>query len=502
MRVNKIIFSIIICFSVMISACQPTPEELIVQNKADDDLKEAMEQTAAPTKTPAANQKTGQDASVESEYVKSHYTNSYVNDTGNITINFDAEVLIPATPNIPVAYVEESAISQQELDRLVEILFHGEQLYDISQPTKSDYEDHIVQIERSATDLTSDLAQSSGITNLEDLSDEADRLIEMYWKKWENAPDIKAEVNDLDINGSDFRILGAKLGKETYAQLIYAANSIEFTNFGTDFNFERELPETAVPIDMDADAPSEALEAQQKALAFIEETGLEGVKLADIMYYEEIVEVFDSGTGEDISSYMKSGKVFYIASFERIVGDMSIDRAYYKGTSSEDDSPYIPVAYETMDIWYEDGEIAQFLWKSPHKITEVTNESVQLQVDFDKAVELMLKQAYIQYADVAHYRDMGKIIVNVDGVELTLARVLERNTGNYIVIPVWDFYGEVLLGSPGEEGSKMSSDKIKREDGYYPFGLSYLEYLYDCHQKSIITVNALDSSIINREYGY
>jgi hypothetical protein len=346
------------------------------------------------------------------------------------------------------------------------------------------------------------LAQSKGITNLEDLSDEADRLIALYWKKWENAPDTKTEVNDLDINDSDHRILGAMLGKETNAQLIYSTNSFEFTDFGTDYNFEREMPETAAAINMETEATPEALEVRQKALAFIEEAGLEGVKLANIMYYEEIVEVFGSGTGEDISTYMKSGKVFYIASFERIVGDMSIDRSYYGGTRGKDDSPYRPVAYETMDIWYEDGEIVQFLWKSPHKITEVVNESVQLQVDFDKAVELMLKQAYVEYADVAYYRDMGEIVVNMDRVELTLARVLERSTGNYIVVPVWDFYGEVLLGLPGEEGKETCSDKIKREDGYYPYGLSYLEYLYDCHQKSIITVNALDSSIINREFGY
>ena len=500
--VVSVLFAAVMIFICFTTACQPTPEELIVQNKADDDLKEAIEQTAVPEETSAAEENAEQTDSAQSEFIKSRFGNNYTNNTGNITVNFDADVLIPNTPNIPVAYVEEDTITQQELDRLLKVLFKGEQLYDISQLTKSDYEDRIVRMEKDAMDLTSDLAQSNGITKLEDLREEADRLIALYWKRWENAPETKQEINSPDINDTEHQLLGADLGRDTNAQLIYSAGSFEFTNFGTDFNFEREMPETAIAINMETEATPEALDAQQKALAFIKEAGIEGVKLANTMYYEEIVEVFDSGTGEDISTYMKSGKVFYIASFERAVGDMSIDRSYYSGNHCEDDSPFRPVSYERMDLWFEDGEIVQFLWKSPHKITNMVNESVQLQVDFDTAVELMLQQAYVKYADVAYYRDMGEIIVNVDRVELSLARVLERNTGNYIVVPVWDFYGEVLMGSPGEEGKETCSDKIKRKDGYYPYGLSYLEYLNDCHQKSIITLNALDSSIIDRKLGY
>ena len=45
-KIYALLITTIILFT---AACQKTPEKLIVQNKGDDDLQNAIEQTAAPT---------------------------------------------------------------------------------------------------------------------------------------------------------------------------------------------------------------------------------------------------------------------------------------------------------------------------------------------------------------------------------------------------------------------------------------------------------------------
>jgi hypothetical protein len=69
-------------------------------------------------------------------------------------------------------------------------------------------------------------------------------------------------------------------------------------------------------------------------------------------------------------------------------------------------------------------------------------------------------------------------------------RIIDKNnSGEYLYVPVWDFYGRVITEhkqGTGETGVFDEPNKwTERELGY-----------------SLLTINAIDGTIINRAQGY
>ncbi len=67
--------------------------------------------------------------------------------------------------------------------------------------------------------------------------------------------------------------------------------------------------------------------------------------------------------------------------------------------------------------------------------------------------------------------------INITGIRLGLARVTEQNNNAYgLLVPAWDFFGVYDTGNG------------------YPIGYDGFE--------SLLTINAVDGSIIDRQIGY
>jgi hypothetical protein len=197
---------------------------------------------------------------------------------------------------------------------------------------------------------------------------------------------------------------------------------------------------------------------------------------------------------------VNSDREFYVFCFEREINGMTIDNSFYEGTSSDNtldatDPRYEhPLPYESLEIWTEGSEIVQFVWESPVKIADIANDNVEVQIDVEQAIDTMAEQLFIQYADMWQgYAD--SIVINIDEIRLVLARIKEKNTGNYVAVPVWDFYGEVKV-----EVSKENAEAIGLDNSIYPNDGNM--YTINDVDKSIITINSLDGSILDREKGY
>ena len=90
--------------------------------------------------------------------------------------------------------------------------------------------------------------------------------------------------------------------------------------------------------------------------------------------------------------------------------------------------------------------------------------------DFDNIMDIFKKMIIINYANVP---DGEMRVIEIDKIELGLMRVLEPDSqSSGAVIPVWDFYG-----------------KINGEN-------------YEDSDKTFLTINAIDGSIIDRTVGY
>jgi hypothetical protein len=86
------------------------------------------------------------------------------------------------------------------------------------------------------------------------------------------------------------------------------------------------------------------------------------------------------------------------------------------------------------------------------------------------------------------------MIINIDKVELALVRIKEKNSENYLVIPAWKIYGDAVGRVTGEA----------LDTGIYGDGTDYVSLfgMVSYSSRNIVTINALDGSVIDMELGY
>ena len=481
---TAVVTIIIACFT---TACQPTPENLIVQNKGDDDLEKAISVTANP-----------QEGISNTDYI----TAVKANKKGNITVNVEADISVPDEDKLPVVYVEKDDFTQEQVNKMIDVFFQGATLYEYKILTKDEIEDIIIHLQESALSLDSDLAQSNSIDNLTDLRKLADEEIASYMEQWEEAPETEPLIEKFDISSGEIVRASADLGKDDMAYITYKNGDIFlqilFMNFGgIDSRMVRLLETYSSYVLEDTYSSEEFNKAKENALKMIQDMGIEGFILGNVCLSQDQTHGLVDGQ-ETIG--VNSDREFYVFCFEREINGMTIDNSFYEGTSSDNtldatDPRYEhPLPYESLEIWTEGSEIVQFVWESPVKITDIANDNVEVQIDVEQAIDTMSQQLFIQYADMWQgYAD--SIVININEVRLVLARIKEKNTGNYIAVPVWDFYGEVKV-----EVSKENAEAVGLDNSIYPNDGNM--YTINDADKSIITINSLDGSILDREKGY
>ena len=95
-------------------------------------------------------------------------------------------------------------------------------------------------------------------------------------------------------------------------------------------------------------------------------------------------------------------------------------------------------------------------------------------------IQNIFEQMIIKKEKDRFIEEGSSLEINIDRVCLSYMRVREKNATEGTLIPVWDFFGtETYRGSGGED-----------------FYIRKGEY------ESILTINAMDGTVIDRMYGY
>ena len=175
--------------------------------------------------------------------------------------------------------------------------------------------------------------------------------------------------------------------------------------------------------------------------------------------------------------------------------------------------------YESLVVCVDAKGLLRLQWLSPMTVERVISEHTAL-LPLDDVLDCFGKMAFVK-SDAAEQlgwqNDGGKILsgvkTTVERVRLSLMRI--ESGGDYLLIPVWDFYGfaeyfdqngaifsfattqpnseYTEYGKRGEEEVTSSLQKTEAERAYNRM----LE-----KQTSLITINAIDGSIIDRLTGY
>ena len=107
-------------------------------------------------------------------------------------------------------------------------------------------------------------------------------------------------------------------------------------------------------------------------------------------------------------------------------------------------------------------------------------------IDFETINEVFQDYCGYKFSWVPQYDnipDDATVTIYVDSVEFNLMMTMERDdVGSYIMVPVWDFIGDVTYD----------------QEVFTIEGKPY----YGEENVAILTINAIDGTIIDREQGY
>lgn len=184
-------------------------------------------------------------------------------------------------------------------------------------------------------------------------------------------------------------------------------------------------------------------------------------------------EVFDERLGKVVEE-----KTGYAIHFTRTLEGIPVTYTHNEGSSVENGvSSSWP--YEKLDFIFDEKGMDCFRWTNPYNIEEISDEYVFL-IPFSEIQnvfeEMLMKKCHDRYAD----SDM-RLTFQVDEVRLGYMRIMEKgNTKEGTMVPVWDFLGSSTM---------IYGDT---DEGYTEGGP------YNC----LLTINAMDGTVIDRDLGY
>jgi len=158
----------------------------------------------------------------------------------------------------------------------------------------------------------------------------------------------------------------------------------------------------------------------------------------------------------------------WVLQYTRAIAGIPITYTSDAGNAIFEDDVCEPWKYETLTFYVNDRGIVGMCWDSPYVLGETLVQDARL-LAFDEAMAVFEKMYSVKNAGI-------QADVKITIIRFGYARITEQNRGgSALLVPAWDFFG-VVIG-----GNGAASDDPER---------------------SLLTVNAVDGSIIERERGY
>lgn len=183
----------------------------------------------------------------------------------------------------------------------------------------------------------------------------------------------------------------------------------------------------------------------------------------------------------------------YVFYFTRAIG--GIPETYISTNIPIDITGEKPVLHtenwpdERVEVCVDDRGVTALTFFSPMKVLKTLNQNVSLK-PFTEIMDRFKTQMQLGGA----WRKDDTILsrrVYINKIVLGYARIRDKDhTDEYLMVPVWDFFGydvKKYAEGIGDEGQLDENNEFVEKDN---FGRSYL------------TINAIDGSIIDRALGY
>lgn len=525
-RIGKIL-AIGTVLSVALSACQKNPDSSVVVNKDMDNLIEE-----------AQNTETGIVEVGEAVGNYDTYQTELSDESLQVSVCVDAQVDIPQSDYLSVIRVNQMEITQELVDHVIQELMGNDTLYDgaVTQSrTKQEIEAEIQSIQEQMNALT--LEEVGGdehslevyksehqamIDSLQEEYESADASVnwenyesdgklhtveELYSQNTEDAfyaweydlnPDgeVLYAVTDADASqresiyvqnnesfGNCIRYIKGSVGIDNPYAVTVDSSDLDQVNhidglygaiwrtedspasyFLSDYGFEdaselKDVSAAATTITMD-----EAIDAADD---FLDTVGIQGFEYYTGDLYGEACWYSEEDDSETIGY-----QTYYILQYMR-----NIDGAFvtFDSTSKHEEGwsgdDYVKNTWpiECIEFRINDDGIVAFSYNAPIETTEVVVEQSAIKSFED--IKTIFEQMVL--VTNATNEEGVNININIDRVVLGYARVSEADSYDTgLLVPVWDFKGTITYS-----------------DNYSWYG-------------SVLTINAIDGSVVDRSLGY
>lgn len=518
------IYALLITIMVFITACQPTPEELVVQNKADGELMDKIEATAVENTATAApiaetTQENVQEEEKDDGYKVIGHESFEQTLVNGMHLVADADVAMPDTESFPIIKFRRKEFSQEDLINAVNVLIGNKTLFDTDiSMTKAQIDEIILGIKLKL--------------NQEGLTQEKKETLQSsaeYWqKRLSEAPDTPQTVEisrEPDENGRIYGIV--EFQENTYAEIRICPDNptrsttddqigIRYSILGKEnrdtlwiklqsTRLWGELVETQGMYDEICIEPVENAEgkismAPEEAIKLAEDTfhslgAGDDVRVSDIFYL--YVPEGETNPAKDIHCYA--------VELKRHIGNAPIQVTFSNNQGMErrsndgSDEFNSNLPYESMSVFISDDGIVDLEWREPLEAVEVMNENVEL-VPYEEIIEVFNQEFVNSYStyywrtenETVENKGLGKTFTygandacSLYSIKLNYGMARMPNQNNYyMAIPLWDFYASYM---------------VRSWEGTDPVSNNVIERIFDL---DMMTINAIDKSRFSRQWGY
>ncbi len=501
-KTGMLVLSLLILINA--AACQATPEKDIVVEKNLENMIEKATQTVSGAETQ------GQGMSLAEKLgALQTYKTDLADAKGKVTIHVDADVQIPDVSGVSVQRVERWKITQAQVDVLISQLMGGGSLIsgDAYQLTKSEIQQQIMEIRAAKQSAPSDNSEK----NLKAAGMLDAKLAELK-ELLKTAPDKRTDVpidgklqpmkQDVDYAAGDklYALAVTAQGdhkslrvynyaKEAGNFIRYASEKNTFAQEMSYFSSEDEIKHAEaqgyssyISSEELAQIPKVTLsenDAKAKAEALIAALGIGNMTC----YSSDIKYGGNYDRTPDQTKYANPRKSVWFLRYGRSVSGVTATYTPWDCIKVEKDAQTAPWPYEDMTFAIDDSGIVGFEWQSPYLVTDTVTENSNV-ISFDDVTKVFGTMALAVNAwdgVAAGSPNLKALEIKVDHIKFGLTRITEENKRDSgLLVPVWDFLGTMTYVVEVD-------GKTKR---------------YDDSGVPILTVNAIDGSIINRSLGY
>ena len=412
------------------------------------------------------------------------FTGDWTGQEGKLTIHADAQVVAELGTALPTATVEPREFTQEDVDNLLKVFLKGEPLYSHVQ-TKQELQGHLDYI--NSPDWTSDPGKPSDPASLEARRKE---LNAWYTAEIAKAPEEKPILHGFSASDDPKRIGGtATVDGIKWEVSIrndidggWTAAYIERTDYKYR-DYSIQLP----------DASKEESIARGNAL--MQALGLQNFVLTDAqqwsvelpgdngiwrLYYAPTVNGFPiAGARQDITQ-THDGTVYQ-------------DYQYWDYACKDSENPDT-VSWYLENILLDVGKdgVLCFAWTAP-STQPVVQQPQSALLPFEEIASIantMLPEVIVgpketPLTQLDQYNGFEtRMDVDITKVSLSLMRIRDKGSLQGTIVPVWDFWG--------------TSDWYDAEPNAYGYHEKGMRYEF----QPMLTLNAVDGTVVNRQLGY